>query len=132
MAHVFTFTSARFHPANEPANPINPIAGHAALTWLCKQLAQAGFECGTPDAEDWGWYTHVLDGNRTYLLGASGEWPESGASTEWTIQLELRRSLWDRLSGTNKMTPNDPVSLAIERALRGHTDNATVTVEREP
>lgn len=130
MAHIFNFNSTRFREADERPNPINPIAGEGALRWLCAQLTTHGFECGTPDAEDWGWYTHVIDGPRTYLLGMSGEWPESGERTDWTVQLDLSRSLWEKLSGGNKLTANDPVSLAIERALRADTDVTDITVER--
>jgi hypothetical protein len=130
MAHLFTFSSGRFLQADERPNPINPIAGEGALRWLCAQLVTAGFECGTPDAEDWGWYTHVISGPRTYLLGVSGEWPESGTRTDWTVQLEPSRSMWEKLSGANKLAPEDAVSTAIESAVKSDAEFTAVSVER--
>jgi len=130
MAHTFTFVTSRFRRDDEPLNPINPIGGQAALLWLTEQLAIAGFECGAPDAEDWGWYTHVLSGGRAYLLGVSGEWDDGAADTEWTVQLELRRSLWDRVTGANKLLEGDSVSLSVERTLRSASDIRTVSVDR--
>jgi hypothetical protein len=93
MAHLFTFNSGQFREADEHANPINPIAGEGVLTWLAAQLSDRGFEVGPPDAEDWGWYTHVVTRPRTYLLGASGEWEQTSARTDWTVQLDPSRSL---------------------------------------
>lgn len=130
MAHLFTFQTARFKPGDERPNPINPIGGEAVLLWLAAALTSQGFETGEPDTEDWGWYTHVKANGRTYLLGASGEWPDSGAATEWSVQLELHRSLRERLTGANKLTEHDPVSLAIESMLRAHADVSGLAVDR--
>lgn len=130
MAHVFTFTSQQFRPADERPNPINPIAGEGVLKWLVAELQTQGYECDVPDAEDWGWYTAVTNGGRTYLLGASGEWALPGAATEWTIQLELSRSLWDKVSGANKMLTNDDVSGAVERVLAGNAEIVGLEIDR--
>jgi hypothetical protein len=130
VAHVFTFRSQQFQPADEQPNPINPIAGEGLLIWLATQLKARGYDCDVPDAEDWGWYTAVTNGAQTYLLGASGDWASPGASTEWTVQLEVNRSLWNKLSGANKMLPNDAVSAAVERVLLGNPEVVDLEVER--
>ena len=103
MAHVFTFRSQQFQPADERPNPINPIAGEGLLMWLATELKASGYEYDVPDAEDWGWYTSLTNGERIYLLGASGDWAPPGEPTEWTVQLELNRSVWDKLSGAKRM-----------------------------
>ncbi len=131
MAHLFTFDSGRFLEADERPNPINPIAGEGVLKWLSAQLADRGFETGAPDAEDWGWYTHVVTDGRTYLLGASGEWEPNGGRTEWAVQLELSRSLWEKLSSSNELAVDDAISSAIEGALRGNAEFANVVVDRD-
>ena len=130
MAHVFTFTSSQFDPAGERPNPINPIAGEGVLRWLAAHLDAGRFAVGEPDAEDWGWYAHVAGGNRTYLLGASGEWGDAGGRTEWTVQLHVHRSMWEKLRGANTLAPDDPLSAAIEAALRGNPEFGDVTVDR--
>ena len=130
MAHLFTFRSQQFRQTDERPNPINPIAGEGVLKWLAAQLSQRGFECDAPDAEDWGWYTAVTRGGNTYLLGASGDWSPAGGATEWVVQLELNRSLWNRLSGANKMLSDDDVSTAIELALRGNPEVVGLEVDR--
>lgn len=131
MAHLFTFDSGQFLEANERPNPINPIAGEGVLKWLSAQLADRGFDVGAPDAEDWGWYTHVVTSGRTYLLGASGEWEPNGGRTEWAVQLELSRSLWEKLSGSNELAADDAVSIAIEASLKANAELGNVLVERD-
>jgi hypothetical protein len=130
MAHVFTFQSQQFRQQDERPNPINPIAGEGLLKWLTSQLEQRGFACDPPDAEDWGWYTSVTHAERVYLLGASGEWSEPGSATEWTVQLELNRSLWDRVRGRNTMQVGDSVSAAIEQSLVANPEVAGLEVAR--
>jgi hypothetical protein len=130
MAHLFTFTSSQFGRASERSNPINPIAGEGVLRWLTAHLDATRFTVGEPYAEDWGWYTHVVSGNRTYLLGASGEWGEAGGRTEWAVQLHLRRSMWDKLSRANPLASDDALSTAIEAALRGNPEFGDITVDR--
>ena len=131
MAHLFTFTSSQFDQAAERPNPINPIGGERVLRWLSAHLDSSRFALGEPDAEDWGWYTHVVSGKRTYLLGASGEWGDSGGRTEWAVQLHLRRSIWEKLSGVNRLSADDPLSTAIEAALRGNPEFGDITVDRD-
>ena len=130
MAHLFTFSSRQFRQADERPNPINPIAGEGVLKWLADQLVAQGYACDAPDAEDWGWYTSVATAGRTYLLGASGDWSTPDAATEWTVQLELDRSLWNKVLGANRMQSSDAVSSAIELALRNNPEVISLEVDR--
>ena len=130
MAHLFTFRTVQFQPADERPNPINPIAGEGVLKWLATQLTAQGYRCDQPDAEDWGWYTSVTNGEQSYLLGASGAWGPPGGKTEWAVQLELRRSLWNKMSGANRMRVNDEVSAAVEHTLGGNPDIEILEIDR--
>jgi hypothetical protein len=130
MAHLFTFNSGQFREQDERTNPINPIGGEGVLKWLSTQLAGQGFEVGEPDAEDWGWYTHVSVGPRTYLLGASGEWENEAERADWTIQLDLRRSFWERLKTSTAMRSEDPLSTSVESLLRANSDFRNLAVDR--
>jgi len=130
MAHLFTFGSRQFRQADERPNPINPIAGEGVLKWLAGQLSLQGYGCDPPDAEDWGWYTSVTTAGRTYLLGASGDWSPSDTPTEWIVQLELNRSLWNKVVGGNRMQSSDGVSAAIELILRNNAEVINLAVDR--
>ena len=130
MAHLVTFTTTRFDPASEPANPINPIAGHAVLAWLRDGLVRAGYRTGEPDTEDWGWYMDVADGAGSYLVGASGDGEADGSAIEWVVQIHRHRSLMDRLLGRNPLLSEDPLLACIERIVRAEPSVTNVIVDR--
>lgn len=131
MAHLITFRTARFDPKAEPANPINPIAGHAVLVWLLEAVRAAGYEGGKPDAEDWGWYVDVTGPDATYLLGASGQRDDGDPDPiDWTIQIHRHRSLTDKLFGRNPHAADDPFTDLVERVVRAEPDFANVEVDR--
>jgi hypothetical protein len=91
----------------------------------------AGFECGEPDAEDWGWYLDVAGHDATYLLGASGESEEGGdAFIDWTIQINRHRSFTDKLRGRNVQAADDPLTAVVERVVRGEPAFVNVEVDR--
>ena len=128
--HVITFRTAKFDMKKETPNPINPIAGESVLLWLRDQLKAGGYEADAPATEDWGWYTGVTGAGATYLVGASAEADEPGPEIDWTLQIHRRRSLKDRLTGANKMTPGDPLSALIERLLRGEAEITAIEADR--
>ncbi len=130
MVDLVCFTTARFDPAMETPNPINPIAGEGVLKWLREKFTAAQYEVTEPDAEDWGWYMYVSQSGVSYLVGASGEPEGAQANVDWTIQVHKRRSLMDRISGRNRMTPDDPLVALIERNLRDDAAITGVEVER--
>jgi hypothetical protein len=131
MAHLITFRTSRFDSSAEPANPINPIAGHAVLVWLVNSLRATGYEGGEPDAEDWGWYVDVTGPNATYLVGASGESkPGSNSAIDWTIQLHRHRSFTDKLLGRNVHAADDPLTALVERVVRAEPSFTNVDIDR--
>jgi len=132
VAHVITFRSARFDIAAEPVNPINPIAGESLLRWLGAHLQQSQYAATTPRPEDWGWFIRVEADGASYLVGASGEADESApGAVAWTIQVHKHRSLKQKLTGANKLTPDDRLSAMIERLVRQDADAVDVEADRE-
>lgn len=131
MPHLVTFRTARFDPEAEPANPINPIAGHSVLIWLMDAVRAAGYEGGEPGTEDWGWYVDVAGHGASYLVGASGE-REPGAKgpVDWTVQIHRHRSLPDKLFGRNAHAVTDPLTTLVERVVRAAPDCTHVEVDR--
>ena len=130
MAHVIAFRSARFDVARERPNPINPIAGDSVLRWLCERLRQSRYETTDPEPEDWGWYVDVRAGGAAYLVGASGEASDDPSGVDWTIQIDKHRSLKEKVTGVNRLTPDDPLSALIERVVRQDGDASEVEVDR--
>jgi hypothetical protein len=132
MAHVITFATGMFDISKEEPNPINPIGGQALLHWLGAKLAASGYRAGEPATEDWGWYVDVSGDGGTYLVGASGEPDGPATEIEWTVQIHRHRSFKDKLTGRNRMAPQDPLATLIERLVRGEAGFRDVHVEREP
>jgi hypothetical protein len=130
MAHLITFTTARFDISKEPPNPINPIAGQGVLTRLREELLRAHYRVSEPDTEDWGWYINVDGADASYLVGASGAAEDSGSPIEWTIQVHKNRSTKDRVLGRNKLAVDDPLFAIIERTIRGESSMEQVEVTR--
>lgn len=131
MAHVISFRTSKFDISQERPNPVNPIAGQSVLSWLRGELEQAGYRSTEPDTEDWGWYMDVEGSGGSYLVGASADATDTDAAVEWTVQVHKSRSMKDKLFGGNKMTPDDPLSSAIERIIRADAGIDSVSVDRE-
>ena len=130
LAHVITFRTSKFDVSKETPNDINPIAGESVLRWLSDELNGRSFESTSPRTEDWGWYVYVSGASAKYLLGASADATEPAASVHWTIQLHKERSLTDKITGANKLTPDDPLSAMIERIIRADPAIADVEIDR--
>ena len=132
MAHVISFSTARFDVAAETPNPINPIFGKSVLDWIRQTLEGTAYKASEPDTEDWGWYMSVDGNGASYMVGASGQ-PEDGASEiEWIIQVHRPRSFTDRLAGRNRLMDDDPFVALLEGIVRREPAFHDVSVERGP
>ena len=131
MAHVISFTSARFNARAEKPNPINPIAGQSLLLWLREELMRAQYRVTEPDTEDWGWYIDVEATGASYLIGASGEAGEVGSTVEWTIQIHKNRSVMDKVLGRNNLAADDALCTAINRLVQADSRNTDVSITRD-
>jgi hypothetical protein len=118
MPIVIEFKTAKFDPASEPPNRINPIRGHSILAWLRAHVIPEATE---PAAEDWGWYSEVEFEGSNYLVGSICHDPDDGSTSplrDWMIQIHKQRSIADRVLGRNKIEPGDPLAATIVTALR--------------
>jgi hypothetical protein len=128
VACVIRFTTDLFDVANEPPNPINPIAGASALQWL-RERVLAEMNISEPAPEDWGWYSSIDWNGRLYMLGASAEADENGAY-EWVVQIEKQRTAKEKLFGREKMAPDDPCASAIRTLLESEPRFRIVSIEQ--
>jgi hypothetical protein len=131
MAHLVTFRSSKFDTSTETPNPINPIAGESVLLWLREQLRSSPYQAAAPAAEDWGWYMDVSGEGASYLVGASAAADEPSASVDWTIQIQRHRSVIDKVTGANRMTDDDPLSVLVEGIIRADPGSGDVEAEKD-
>ena len=127
MAHLVTFQSSAFIASDETENPINPIAGESVLRWLASELSP-DISFSPPDYEDWGWYCDVEAAGQSYLVGASGD-ATATQPMEWTVQIHKNRRIIEKITGKNKMQPDDPVSRAINSVIERDSRTNDVTFE---
>lgn len=130
MACQISFVTTMFDVSEETPNPFNPIAGQSVLNWLRESMAAGGFACTEPEAEDWGWYLTVVDGDTSYMVGASSELDDDDPERSWSLQIERNRTVLDRILGRGKMLNDDSLSALIERLVRGEPEFRQVEVDR--
>ena len=130
MTRVVRFTTAKFDVSKERPNPINPIPGESLLLWLRDQ-ARPGVAVSEPDAEDWGWYSHVEWKGRKYMLGSSAS-DEEGGEREWILQIERHRSVAEKILGRAKMDKDDECAAYFQRLLEDEASFKRLSVDPEP
>ena len=130
VARVIRFTTSLFDVTKERPNPINPIPGESLLLWL-RERARPRFDVSEPDAEDWGWYSSVIDNGRHYMLGVSASDGENG-EWEWVLQIVKHRSLLEKLLGREKMSEADQCALFFQDLLTDEVNFKDVSVDPEP
>ncbi|MCC6508835.1 MAG: hypothetical protein IT423_06995 [Pirellulaceae bacterium] len=116
MPHLITFETDKFDPASEPENPINPIAGESVLRWLQQELA-GQYQLSSPEPEDWGWYSTIETPDGLLMVGASADTDQT-QPIEWAIQIHKHRGLLDKLLGRNPHRSDDPLTVAIQDAVK--------------
>src|SRR5689334_10399394 len=129
--HLIHFATSRFDISKETPNEVNPIAGEGVLNWIRERLESAGFVATKPEMEEWGWYIDVDGSSGSYLVGASGEPERPPTDVDWIVQVHKRRGLMDRLTGKNKLTDDDALSLLLEKLVREETSCSQVSIERD-
>jgi len=102
VANSISFRTNRFYVSKEDENPVNPIYGQSLILWLKGNLPDE-LAITDPETEDWGWYSYVTWKKRRYLIGASSDDGEY-----WVFQAEKQRTMFETLTGREKMQPDDP------------------------
>jgi hypothetical protein len=117
------FETARFNLSQAKPHFINDNCfGDDAAAWLRDKLLSLGIPTIEPAQEDWGWYIEATHAGSSYFIGIGGN-PQTGAphknAGEWRIMIEKHRSLWEKLSGKNKLAPDEAI-LSIIRSVVAH------------
>ena len=111
------FEANRFNLSEVQPHFINDTCfGEDVAAWLRDKLLALGISATVPDQEDWGWYIEATYAGAIYFIGVGGN-QQPGASDknagEWRIMIERHRSVWDKLTGKNTITPNDALLVII-------------------
>jgi len=113
----------------EEENPINSIKGKSVGEWLGELLRKEEINVSNLGAEDWGWYSYATYQGNKYLIGFVAYLARSENEVpEIIIQVDKRRSLFERVLGKNKLTKNDSLLSIIERYIKGIDDVANIEV----
>jgi hypothetical protein len=112
------FTTDRFNLSHPHEYFINECCyGDDAAGWVVEQLRARSLAVTEPDQEDWGWYFHAQFNGASYFVGVGGNndhdksRPDRG---EWRLMVQKRRTLWEKLTGANKLEEHDPFLSLLE------------------
>jgi hypothetical protein len=130
MHPVIRFQSRLFDVSREPEHPINPIRGTSLLEWL-RARVPANLAMSAPEAEDWGWYSHVDWQGRTYMVGSCAHESPDG-NHEWVLQIDKARSIKERLLGQGRVSSDDPCVQFLHDLILQEPAFTDVSVERGP
>ena len=133
MQSDIVFETNRFNLSEAKDHFINPCCfGEDLAAWLRGALAQKGIDASEPGQEDWGWCLDATHEGASYFIAIGGN-PDDSASDpnqgEWRIAIEKRRSLWDKLMGKNRQTPDEPILDVIAGILKSQPDFRNVRCE---
>jgi hypothetical protein len=127
------FDTDRFNLSETKAHFINACCfGDDLAAWLRGKLLERGVPTIEPGQEDWGWYIESKLGGNSYFIGIGGAVEESAPHPnlgEWRIMIEKHRSLWEKLSGKNKISLNDPIFAVIRNVLERENDFKDIRCE---
>jgi hypothetical protein len=133
MRYDILFKTARFNLSQPYPYFINDCCfGDDLAKWLVSQLPAVGIETDEPYQEDWGWEFAARLATNQYYIGVGGlsdEDPADPNRGEFRIMISKQRTLWERLSGKNKIRPDEAVLRAVETILA--KEEEFVEVRRE-
>jgi hypothetical protein len=127
------FDTDRFNLSETKEHFINPgCFGEDFAAWLRSKLLERSIPTIEPGQEDWGWYIEAKVGDVSYFIGVGGNAQEAASNPdagEWRIMVEKHRSLWEKLSGKNKLSRSDPIFAIIQEILKLEPDFKNVRYE---
>ena len=112
------FSSDKFLPYLPEEAQANPgVYGFELAQWLSVALAKRDIFTTYPLGEDWGWLVEPLDDEVEVLIGCSSVCGEGegyeGTAIDWSIFVDLRRSMKQKLLGKSLQAPIGRIQDAI-------------------
>ena len=127
------FTTDRFNLSEPREYFINDCCfGDDAARWLVEQLRARGLTATDPDQEDWGWYFDADFEGVTYFVGVGGnsdDDPVDPNRGQWRLMVQKHRTLWQKLSGANRLDEHDPFVALLKDILASDPNLQFVGIE---
>lgn len=119
------FESDKFLPFLPEGAQANPgVYGFELATWVAQELMGRGLVTSYPLGEDWGWLLEYFEDELAVIIGCSSVSGEGdgyqGNAVTWSIFIDPRRSLKQKLQGTSTEAVMSKLQGAIHAALDGH------------
>lgn len=127
MEYIICFETDKFDAKSESTNDLNPIYGESLLLWLKDQLKEEA-EITDPDADNWGWYSYLQWKGKNYILCSSAS-EEANGHYEWTLQVDKKRSLKEKLLRKEKMQKDDECLQYLHNLIENEAAFKGITVE---
>jgi hypothetical protein len=131
--HSILFETTRFNCSEVKPHFINDCCfGEDLAAWLRDQLSLQGIPARAPYQEDWGWEFSVQDAVGSYYIGAGGHAVENSSDQnrgEWRLMISKRRSLFQKLTGKNKLSKNEPIIAVVLSIVRHEPDFSNLQEE---
>jgi hypothetical protein len=127
------FSTDRFNLSEPREYFINDCCyGDDAARWLVDRLRARGLTVTEPDQEDWGWYFDAQFDGAAYFVGVGGNSDDEISGTnrgEWRFMVEKHRTLWQKLSGANRLDEHDAFIALLKDILASEPNLQFVGVE---
>ena len=142
--HNICFLTRSFRDSKEVSEEnMNHIEGKGVAEALSTELSNAGWNCESVFAEDFGWAFFAAKGGQKHFITTSvdpdpdGEeefdvedYPPVGTLMFVNINVNLERSLWERLTGANKQQSNDGLTELVEKWIKSQSDVSKLEVHK--
>jgi hypothetical protein len=127
------FSTDRFNMSAPQEYFINDCCyGDDAACWFVERLREHGLTVAEPNQEDWGWYFDAHCDSASYFVGVGGNSDDEASSRnrgEWRLMVQKRRSLWEKLSGANRLSKHDGFIGILKEILSNEPDLQLVGIE---
>jgi hypothetical protein len=127
------FSTDRFNLSEPREYFINDCCyGDDAARWLAERLRARGLTVTDPDQEDWGWYFDAEFNGAAYFVGVGGNSDDETSPSnrgEWRLMVQKHRTLWQKLSGANRLDENDAFTAILKEILASESNLQFIGVE---
>lgn len=126
MENFYFYTNGFQDPEKRLKENSNEIGGFVLCELLRSALKSSGFQTEEIFSEDYGWVFNASLNEIRYFCSASVDPVDEGEESQFShfanLNIERKRSFFERLSGRNKIDLYDPAVKALHSALKNHSD----------
>ncbi|HEY2786209.1 MAG TPA: hypothetical protein VGJ05_14680 [Fimbriiglobus sp.] len=127
--HDILFEAAGFNATEPREYFLNDCCfGDDVALWLKTELTSRGHPTTEPCQEDWGWHVETTIGQDRYFIGVGCSGPSHADSirAEWRLIVEKCRTVWEKLTGQNRLGEGNAVFGVLVDILSANPDVSAV------